>query len=106
VLPTALLAWSAVARPGRAVLAPAAAAAVLSYLPRLLGVRRFRQPIAGALLHPAGVLALVAIQWYALGRALVGRPSTWKGRPYPTIRRRPVRDSHEPKRTARRYNSR
>jgi hypothetical protein len=43
---------------------------------------RFRQSRFGALLHPVGVLVLLAIQWYAFVRNLAGRPSTWKGRFY------------------------
>jgi len=61
----------------------AVAAAALAYLPRLVAVGRFRQPLSGAILHPLGVLILLAIQWYALGRDALGRPATWKGRPYP-----------------------
>jgi hypothetical protein len=53
-----------------------------SYLPRLVGVVRFRQPVVGALLHPIGVCALVAIQWFAFFRSLRRRPATWKGRSY------------------------
>ena len=34
------------------------------------------------MLHPLGVLVLVAIQWYAFARNLAGRPSAWKGRLY------------------------
>ncbi len=68
-------------------LPPAAAAlalvaTVLLYSPRLAGMRRFRQSPLGAVLHPLGVTALVAIQWYALLRALLGRPAAWKGRRY------------------------
>ncbi|MGD0262948.1 MAG: hypothetical protein ABSD29_24550, partial [Verrucomicrobiota bacterium] len=63
-------------------LALAAIAAGLAYLPRLLAARLFRQPLGGALLHPLGVLALLAIQWHALVRHLAGRPSVWKGRSY------------------------
>jgi hypothetical protein len=43
---------------------------------------RFRQSRLGALLHPTGVLVLLAIQWYAFTRSLAGRPSSWKGRSY------------------------
>src|SRR5262249_48686171 len=43
---------------------------------------RFRQSRLGALLHPAGVLAFLAIQWYAFIRERAGRPSVWKGRLY------------------------
>ena len=63
-------------------LALAAVAAGLVCLPRLLAVRLFRQPLGSALLHPAGVLALLAIQWHGLIRHLTGRPSVWKGRSY------------------------
>jgi hypothetical protein len=63
--------------------APALAAALLAYAPRLIGVVRFRQSLAGALLHPVGVAVLVAIQWHALLCSLLGRPATWKGRSYP-----------------------
>ena len=38
----------------------------------------------GAILHPLGILILLAIQWFAFVRNALGRPSTWKGRPYPT----------------------
>jgi len=57
-------------------------ACVLAFLPRLIGAWRFRQPLGGALLHPLGVLALLAIQWHALARHLLGKPSEWKGRSY------------------------
>jgi hypothetical protein len=59
-----------------------AVAAACAYGPRLLAVRLFRQPFGGALLHPFGVLALLAIQWRALIRHLAGKPSVWKGRSY------------------------
>jgi hypothetical protein len=58
------------------------AAVVLAFLPRLIAVVRFRQPLGGALLHPIGVLALLAIQWFALARQLAGKPAVWKGRSY------------------------
>ncbi len=53
-----------------------------AWLPRLLAIRRFRQPVLGALLHPLGILALLAIQWYALARTLAGARVTWKSRAY------------------------
>ncbi len=80
VLPFILLALAP--RLSSSGLALAAVAAGLAYLPRLLAVRLFRQPLGGALLHPLGVLALLAIQWHALVRHLTGRPSVWKGRSY------------------------
>lgn len=59
-------------------------AAVLAWYPRWDAVFRFRQSLGGALLHPLGVLLLLAIQWYANVRAWLGKPVGWKGRPRPT----------------------
>jgi hypothetical protein len=64
-------------------LALAGLATAAAYYPRLASVGRFRQPLVGAILHPLGIVLLLAIQWHALLRNLLGRPSTWKGRPYP-----------------------
>jgi hypothetical protein len=57
-----------------------ALATIAAYLPRFIGVVRFRQSFLGALLHPLGIAVLVAIQWFALVRALSHRPAVWKGR--------------------------
>ncbi len=65
---------------------PAALAACgLSLGTRLWCAWRFRQSWLGAVLHPAGVLILLAIQWYATARAWAGRPVGWKGRPHPSL---------------------
>lgn len=53
-----------------------------SYLPRLLAVRRFRQPLSSALLHPLGVFVLLVLQWYALARKVFGKPVGWRQRIY------------------------
>ncbi|WP_165234634.1 glycosyltransferase [Aquisphaera insulae] len=87
VLPILLLVMSALtaSRPGRCVeLAMASVATACAYYPRLAGLVRFRQPVAGALLHPLGVLLLVAIQWFSILRRLMGRPATWRGRSEPS----------------------
>lgn len=80
VLPVLLLLLA----PGRVetALTPLLAALACAYLPRLVGVWRFRQSLVSALLHPLGVLGLLAIQWQAFGRRLRGRPAVWKGRRY------------------------
>ena len=57
-------------------------ALLASYLPRLLAARRFQQPLSSALLHPLGVLTLLCVQWYALGRKLFGKPVGWRQRSY------------------------
>ena len=59
-----------------------ACAAILVLLPRLLSIRRFKQSLGSALLHPLGILGLLAIQWHAFLRRRLGRPAEWKGRRY------------------------
>ena len=60
----------------------AAFATALACVPRLIATHKFRQPLGAALLHPFGVLALLAIQWFALALHFAGKPSVWKGRAY------------------------
>jgi glycosyltransferase involved in cell wall biosynthesis len=57
----------------------------LSFGLRLALAMRFRQSMLGVLLHPVGVLALLAVQWFAVYRAAVGRPVGWKGRARPDL---------------------
>jgi hypothetical protein len=52
------------------------------YAIRAVALLRFRQSIVGALLHPVGVAILLALQWWALGRKLLGRRAVWKERAY------------------------
>jgi cellulose synthase/poly-beta-1,6-N-acetylglucosamine synthase-like glycosyltransferase len=60
----------------------AAVAAFASWLPRFIGVVRFRESLLAAILHPLGVLTLLVIQWSSLLRSLAKRPVRWKGRSY------------------------
>lgn len=62
----------------------ASVAGGLVFAPRLVAVRRFRQPMGGVLLHPLGIFTLLVIQWRALARHLRGKPAEWKGRSYGT----------------------
>ena len=55
-------------------------ACLYTLTPRLADAGRFRQSWLGAVLHPLGVLLLLAIQWYAVFRAVIGMPVGWKGR--------------------------
>jgi hypothetical protein len=80
VLPFVLLAFASML-PASALMVSGMAAALAS-LPRLIAAWRFQQPLRSALLQPLGVLALLAIQWHALGRYFAGKPSEWKGRRY------------------------
>ncbi len=50
---------------------------------RLVLAWRFRQPWLSAVLHPIGVLGVLAVQWASLRRAWRGRPLVWRGRAYP-----------------------
>jgi hypothetical protein len=57
-------------------------AVAAGYLVRVVAWLRFRQNLMGALLHPVGVAVLLVLQWWALGRRLMGRPAVWKQRVY------------------------
>ena len=83
VVPFALAAWLWL-RGGASVAVTVYALVAMAgaLLPRILGVRRFKQDWRGALLHPVGVAILLALQWYALGRKLTGGTVSWKERSY------------------------
>ncbi len=57
-------------------------AVIASYLPRMLGIRRFKQPLWSALLHPVGIALLLTVQWHALAMQILGRPVAWRARSY------------------------
>jgi hypothetical protein len=80
VLPFVLLAFAPMLSSSGLMLA--GCAAVIAFIPRLIATFKFRQPFGAALLHPLGVLVLLAIQWHALVCHLAGKPSIWKGRTY------------------------
>lgn len=83
VMPIVLLITLLVKPGGNGVaLTLAILATILSYLPRFLGIIRFRQSVLSALLHPLGILYILSIQWYALVRKLFGKVTSWKGRTY------------------------
>jgi hypothetical protein len=91
--PVPLVFWTAVLGGGQVLpvvlmmAAPSTAALlalVMSFGVRLILAARFRQPEISAVFHPVGVVALLVVQWAALWRGLRGRPSTWRGRAYPT----------------------
>jgi hypothetical protein len=50
------------------------------FLPRLIGLARFRQSFLGAVLHPLGIALLLTIQCVGFVSALAGRRAVWKGR--------------------------
>jgi hypothetical protein len=52
------------------------------WLPRFMAARRFRQDWRSAVLHPFGILLLLAVQWYSLGRKLMGGSVKWRDRAY------------------------
>ncbi|MBC8165156.1 MAG: glycosyl transferase, partial [Bryobacteraceae bacterium] len=84
ILPFLLCGLAAVGLLQGAALPIAVVAVFLSLYPRLVAAVRFRQPFVFALLHPFGVGMLLLLQWYALARYLLRRPSSWKGRAYET----------------------
>ena len=82
VLPVFLIGWMLTHRVSGLVMGCVIAATCGAWLPRMLAVGQFRQDWRGAALHPVGILVLVAIQWYALGRKLMGGAVSWKDRTY------------------------
>jgi uncharacterized membrane protein len=57
-------------------------AAGLGFAIRLISAAKYRQSWLGALLHPAGVLLLLVLEWGALQRKLAGQRAMWKQREY------------------------
>jgi hypothetical protein len=57
-------------------------ATAAAWLPRVLATSRFRQDPRSAVLHPAGILVLIGLQWYALIGKMMGRSVNWKSRLY------------------------
>ena len=82
VIPVLLFTYGLLAPVSTAGRVLACLAVAAAYYPRIGACLRFEQSWRGALLHPCGILLLLSIQWYALGRAVMGRPAVWKGRPY------------------------
>jgi hypothetical protein len=80
VLPPVLLLVAWLTHAGSPAMELAAAATAMGFVTRFVLAWRFEQSILGALLHPAGILILVAVQWFALIRESLGRPLAWKGR--------------------------
>ena len=55
-------------------------AALAGLAVRWIAALRFKQDRVAALFHPIGIVILLAIQWYALIRKLVGCRPIWRGR--------------------------
>jgi hypothetical protein len=81
VVPWVLLVTDAVAHNYPAALV-AAFACSLTAAARILQGRRCQEPARAMLMHPIAVASLVALQWIALVRSALRRPSTWRGRSY------------------------
>ncbi|MBY0456477.1 MAG: glycosyltransferase [Gemmataceae bacterium] len=58
-------------------------AAAVSLATRGFTTSRFRQSLVSWLLHPVAIFLLLAVQWYAIYRAALGKPVGWKGRAKP-----------------------
>lgn len=59
---------------------PVALAALSGTVTRTWMARRYGHQGLGVLLHPLGVVVLVAIQWWALANRALGRQVAWRGR--------------------------
>ena len=80
VLPFVLLAVAPFGVLGPEALRSAAAAVAMAWIARLIMAARFGHPVVGVILHPVGVVVLLAIQFTALARASAGTLPAWKGR--------------------------
>jgi glycosyltransferase involved in cell wall biosynthesis len=87
VLPLVLLVLGLRGGPAAAAAPVAAMAVTFSYLIRFAAAVRFRHAWDGAVLHPLGIVLLLAIQWQALARKALGGAPSWKGRSYPVASR-------------------
>ncbi len=64
-----------------AAVAILALATLVSFIPRALAAKQFKQPWLGVVLNPLAVALFVAIQWWALARKSLGiKPILWRGR--------------------------
>lgn len=80
VMPTLLLMFGAVNGMSPSAWTAAAIAVLTGYGMRMAFAARFRQSWLGVLLHPVGVMLVLAIQWRALVHAFSGRSTAWRGR--------------------------
>jgi hypothetical protein len=80
VMPACLLIYGMLNGMNALAWGAAASATLLGYALRGLLAVRFRQSWLGVLLHPIGILAVLVIQWRALGRSLLGKATAWRGR--------------------------
>jgi hypothetical protein len=46
----------------------------------LITLNRFKQSAGSVFFHPLAVGIFLAVQWFALGRRLLGIKTSWKGR--------------------------
>jgi hypothetical protein len=82
VLPIILIVCSWNQYPSTGLHIMATIALLASYAPRLISVRRFRQPVVAALFHPLSIFLLLFIEWIAFFAALFRIQFSWKGRSY------------------------
>lgn len=82
VMPFALLGFGITGMLPAGACGLAGLGSIAAYYPRLRAAYHFGQPLWEALLHPFAMMVLLAIQWAAFLRTLVGCPATWKGRAY------------------------
>lgn len=53
---------------------------LMTWIPRVLAVFRFRQSMVGALLHPIAIATFICLQWIALIQKQLGVQVAWRGR--------------------------
>lgn len=56
------------------------ACVAMTWIPRLIAAKRFKQSVIGAILHPFAIAIFIVLQWVALFQKLLGMQVTWRGR--------------------------
>jgi len=84
VAPVALAIQQTVEPSSNLIFYLAMAAAVISYLPRVITAFCFDRSLIAPLLSPVSILLFLGLQWVAFGRRLMGTSPVWRGRAYAT----------------------
>ena len=53
---------------------------LLTWIPRLIAAKRFKQSVLGAILHPIAITLFIVLQWVAFVQKQLGLQVTWRGR--------------------------
>lgn len=79
ILPIMTAAYAVIAgRP--VVLLVSLSGVLLGHFPRAIAALRFRQPLAGVVMHSLSVTVFILLQWFAMVQSTLGYKVAWRGR--------------------------